>query len=49
VQFLVRDRAGQVTGAFGAVLAGAGIEVVTIPPRPASGCLCGQAGARRLG
>ncbi len=30
---LVRDRAGQFTGTFDAVLAGAGIEVVKIPPR----------------
>jgi putative transposase len=32
-RFLIRDRAGQFTGAFDAVLAGAGIEVVKIPPR----------------
>ena len=32
-RFLVRDRAGQFTSAFDAVLAGAGIEVVKIPPR----------------
>jgi putative transposase len=32
-RFLVRDRAGQFTDAFDAVLAGAGIEVVKIPPR----------------
>ena len=32
-RFLVRDRAGQFTPAFDAVLAGAGIEVVKIPPR----------------
>jgi hypothetical protein len=32
-RFMVRDRAGQFTGAFGAVLSGAGIEVVKIPPR----------------
>jgi hypothetical protein len=32
-RFLVRDRAGQFTEAFNAVLAGAGIEVVKIPPR----------------
>ena len=31
--FLVRDRAGQFTGSFGAVLASAGIEAVKIPPR----------------
>jgi transposase InsO family protein len=32
-RFLVRDRAGQFTDAFVAVLAGAGIEAVKIPPR----------------
>jgi putative transposase len=32
-RFLVRDRAGQFTEAFDAVLAGAEIEVVKIPPR----------------
>jgi putative transposase len=32
-RFLVRDRAGQFTEAFDAVLAGTGIEVVKIPPR----------------
>ena len=32
-QFLVRDRAGQFTSAFDAVLAGTGIEAVKIPPR----------------
>jgi putative transposase len=32
-RFLVRDRAGQFTSSFDAVLAGAGIEVVKIPPR----------------
>jgi putative transposase len=32
-RFLVRDRAGQFTGAFDALLAGAGIEAVKIPPR----------------
>ena len=32
-RYLVRDRAGQFTGTFDAVLAGAGIEVVKIPPR----------------
>ena len=32
-RFLVRDRAGQFTGAFDAVLAGAGIETAKIPPR----------------
>jgi putative transposase len=33
IRFLIRDRAGQFTGAFDAVLADAGIEVATIPPR----------------
>jgi putative transposase len=32
-RFLVRDRAGQFTASFDAALAGAGIEVVQIPPR----------------
>jgi putative transposase len=32
-RFLVRDRAGQFTASFDAVLAGTGIEVVKIPPR----------------
>jgi putative transposase len=32
-RFLIRDRAGQFTDAFDAVLADAGIEVVKIPPR----------------
>ena len=32
-QFLVRDRAGQFTETFNAVLADAGIEAVKIPPR----------------
>jgi putative transposase len=32
-RFLIRDRAGQFTDAFDAVLAGAGMEVVKIPPR----------------
>jgi putative transposase len=33
LRFLIRGRAGQFTGAFDAVLASAGIEVVRIPPR----------------
>jgi putative transposase len=38
-RFLVHDRAGQFTAAFDAVLAGAGIEVVKIPPRsPRANC-----------
>jgi putative transposase len=32
-RFLVRDRAGQFTASFDAVLAGAGIEAAKIPPR----------------
>ena len=32
-RFLIRDRAGQFTETFDAVLSGAGIEVVKIPPR----------------
>ena len=32
-RFLVRDRAGQFTASFDAVLADAGIEIVKIPPR----------------
>ena len=32
-RFLIRDRAGQFTEAFGAILAAAGIEVVKISPR----------------
>jgi putative transposase len=38
-KFLVRDRAGQFTAAFDAVLADTGIEVVEIPPRcPRANC-----------
>src|SRR5271167_1368050 len=38
-RFLVRDRAGQFTAAFDAVLTGAGIAVVKIPPRsPRANC-----------
>ena len=47
-RFLVRDRAGQFTGTFDAVLAGAGIEVVKIPPRsPRGERLCGTVRAHR--
>src|SRR3954451_853475 len=38
-QFLVRDRAGQFTTAFDAVMSGAGIDTVKIPPRcPRANC-----------
>ena len=38
-RFLVRDRAGQFTAAFDAVLADAGIAVIEIPPRcPRANC-----------
>jgi putative transposase len=38
-RFLVRDRAGQFTTSFDAVLAGAGIDTVKIPPRcPGANC-----------
>ena len=42
-RFLVRDRAGQFTASFDAVLADAGIEAVMIPPR------CPRANAMRKG
>jgi putative transposase len=35
-RFLIRDRAGQFTGAFDTLLASAGIAVVKIPPRSPS-------------
>jgi hypothetical protein len=54
-RFLVRDRAGQFTASFDAVLAGAGIEVVKIPPTPHAtpedtpAALRGWSGASGLG
>ena len=45
-RFLVRDRAGEFTTAFDAVLAGAGIDTVKIPPRcPRANCFVGTARA----
>ena len=43
-RFLVRDRAGQFTEAFDAVLAAAGIEAVKIPTRPRHGRHAGRPG-----
>jgi transposase InsO family protein len=43
-RFLVRDRAGQLTASFDAILADAGIKVVKIPPR----CPRANAFAERL-
>jgi putative transposase len=45
-RFLIRDRAGQFTEAFDAILSGAGITVVKIPPRsPRGERLCRTLGA----
>jgi putative transposase len=49
-RFLVRDRAGQFTASFDAVLAGAGIEAVKDPAaQPASECFCGTLRAHSPG
>ena len=48
-RFLIRDRAGQFTGASGAVLSGAGIEVVKIPPRSPSATRMPNAGCAQHG
>ena len=50
-RFLIRDRAGQFTEAFHAVLAAAGIELVKIPPRspermPIANAGCAPSGSR---
>jgi putative transposase len=48
VRFLVRDRAGQVTASFDAVLSAAGFEVVKIPPGcPRANCTPRGSSARR--
>ena len=47
-RFLVRDRAGQFTEAFDAVLAGAGIEVVKIPPRSPKANACAERWVRTV-
>ena len=48
--FLVRDRAGPFTASFDAVLAGAGIEAVKIPPRsPRANAFCGTLRAHSPG
>ncbi len=47
-RYLVRDRAGQFTGAFDAVLADAGINAVKIPPRsPRANAYAGAVRAHR--
>jgi putative transposase len=47
IRFLVRDRAGQFTASFDAVLADAGIEAVKIPPRSPREHLRGTVRAHR--
>jgi putative transposase len=49
-RFLVRDRAGQFTDSFDAVLAAAGIQAVKIPPRsPRAKRLCRTVRTHRPG
>ena len=47
-RFVIRDRAGQFTGAFDAVLADAGIELVRIPPRSPRANCCAERWVRTV-
>jgi putative transposase len=49
LRFMIRDRAGQFTDTFDAVLAGIGIEVVKIPPLPAGERIRRTLGTHRPG
>jgi hypothetical protein len=43
VKFLIRDRAGQFTGSFGAVFTAEGIRILTSPPQaPRANAICGK-------